>query len=51
MYAVEYDKSNSIIYNNLLFNKYQEIQVDWWSSAIMQATKLWLLRYQILWIK
>ena len=50
MYAFESDKSKQTIYNNLLFNKYQEIQDNCWSFPIILATKFWLLRYQLLWI-
>ena len=50
MCAFECDKSIKIIYNNLLFNKYQEIQDDWRSFTIMLATKLGLVRYQQPWI-
>ena len=50
MYAFECDKSNYIIYNSLILNKYQEIQDDCRYFAIILATKLWLLRYQLLWI-
>ena len=40
MYAFECDKSDQIIYNNLLFNKYQEIQDDYRSFAIIFDTKI-----------